>query len=429
MKLDAGMVCAGIVLAAAVAVAGEERVRWVGPFDRALEQAREKKLPVLVAINTDRDGEGPGPDGGGNTRMVYVHYRDAEVVALSRHFVCVIASPNTHEEVAEPERVCSRFGDVPCAAHLASEASVRGAYFAGVAKIVAPQHLFLDPSGKLLLRREYEVEGKDLIALMLQALRQVSPSVYESVAEERYAEAARALRSADDETRRQAAHELAASPDPRAASVLRKAIVALKEEADRARLVRAAGSAPGPAMEGLFTELLGDKSARVRAAAAAGLGRIATPGSTAALVAALKREKESEGKNALLRALGDRGSDPAVAAVVLPLLADKSAQVRTQAALALASARGEAAGAGKLLAMAREEHDVRARCAAILALGGQEAREASVPLERVREKERDPFVTRALDASLDRLHGRGSDAWDRAMLLLREDFGFPGPGR
>jgi len=419
----------GIALLAAVAWGGEERVRWVGPLDRALEQAREKRLPVLVAINTDRDGEGPGPDGGGNTRMVYVHYRDAEVVALSRHFVCVIASPNVHEEVAEPGKVCSRFGDVPCAAHVASEAGARAAWFAGVAKIVAPQHLFLDSSGKLLLRKEYEVEAKDLIALMLQALYKASPAVYEAVAEERYVEAARALRGADDEARRSAAHELATSPDPRAASVLRKAILALKEEADRARLVRAAGSAPGPAVEGLFAELLADKSTRVRAAAAAALGRIATPGSTTALAAALKREKEPEGKNALLRALGERGSDPAVAAVVLPLLGDKSAQVRTQAALALAGARGEAAGAAKLLAMAREEHDVRARCAAILALAGQESREASAVFERMREKERDPFVTRALDASLDRLHGRGNDAWERAMMLLRDDFGFPGPGR
>jgi tetratricopeptide (TPR) repeat protein len=121
-------------------------IDWSPSVEQGLQDARNRNAPVLVSFI--QDGEEA------NDRMVNGIHKAAEVVKLTRRFVCFIANHGTHEQVGQKQpdgnvkQVCQKFGTVSCVEHRAIEAWAFKQYTQGEVK--TPQHLFCDPTGKVL---------------------------------------------------------------------------------------------------------------------------------------------------------------------------------------------------------------------------------------------------------------------------------------
>src|SRR6185503_13349307 len=96
------------------------------------------------------------------------------------HAACVIASRGTNAEMDEPvgdshRVVCSRFGSVTCAQHLAVEADVRKKWIKGDV-VIAPQHILLDSNGKEITRHAYLPDVEKLKRMIQFARYVVDPT-------------------------------------------------------------------------------------------------------------------------------------------------------------------------------------------------------------------------------------------------------------
>ncbi len=121
-------------------------IEWSPTVDQGLQDARNRNAPVLVSFI--QDGEEA------NDRMVNGIHKSDEVVKLTRRFVCFIANSGNHEQTGQKQpdgsmkQVCQKFGSVSCAEHRAVESWAFKQYTQGEVK--TPQHLFCDPTGKVL---------------------------------------------------------------------------------------------------------------------------------------------------------------------------------------------------------------------------------------------------------------------------------------
>src|SRR5262245_22349917 len=86
------------------------RIAWKETLQQALDQAKEQKLPVLVAMLTDAEPS--------CRKIAETHYSDPALLELLAKLPCVVGSPDGHEPMEQDGRaVCSRFGTVTCAQH------------------------------------------------------------------------------------------------------------------------------------------------------------------------------------------------------------------------------------------------------------------------------------------------------------------------
>jgi tetratricopeptide (TPR) repeat protein len=120
----------------------DRQIRWQRTLEDALAISAAEGRPILIAVNADGESA--------SERIVRERYRDPEFVALTRPFVCLIASPHRHSprdyEWDGSRMPCPRFGEVTCGEHQAVEPVVFDRFLGG--ERISPRHALVLPSGE-----------------------------------------------------------------------------------------------------------------------------------------------------------------------------------------------------------------------------------------------------------------------------------------
>ncbi len=124
-------------------------------------------MPIFIAVNMDGESV--------CKQLVDRHYKNSKVVKLSRLTVNLFASKYFHKGGIT---TCSRAGNIPCAAHQQIEKDVRREVLKiGAGKdVVAPNHFFLAPDGKILFSVPYMITEGQLEWCLAEAIRRVDSS-------------------------------------------------------------------------------------------------------------------------------------------------------------------------------------------------------------------------------------------------------------
>ena len=154
-----------LVLLAARAFAGNS-VTWDKDWEAALARAAQDKKVVFLAVNMDGEAA--------NDRMAQKVYSDERVVAASALTVNLVASRFDHAPEGRP---CTRFAGIDCISHKRVDGAARQKLLKPVASgfLVAPQHVFAGPDGKILLSVPYEVTAEELAWCFAAAIKLVDP--------------------------------------------------------------------------------------------------------------------------------------------------------------------------------------------------------------------------------------------------------------
>lgn len=139
-------------------------ITWEGDWAAAKARSASETKVLFLAVNMDGERA--------NDRLANKVYHDKRVVELAGFTVPVIASAHEHSS-----RTCNRFGTVECSQHQSIDIRVReellpkdeGGF------VVAPQHVFLGPSGDVLLSVPYEINAAELEWCLVEAIRRVDP--------------------------------------------------------------------------------------------------------------------------------------------------------------------------------------------------------------------------------------------------------------
>ncbi len=125
-----------------------DSIAWEPQREAALARARAERRVVFVAVNMDGERA--------CDRLAEKVYRDKTIVALASATVNLIASQPSH---TAGDKACARFGTIPCTAHQTVDKWVRKEVLVPDAEgyVVAPQHVFLDSKGAVILSVPYDV--------------------------------------------------------------------------------------------------------------------------------------------------------------------------------------------------------------------------------------------------------------------------------
>jgi len=151
-------VCATPALPAAGGIA------WQSSWDKTLERAAAEKKLVFLAVNMDGERA--------NDRIVEKVYRDKLVLDLSGRTLNLVASAAEHAGIEKP---CPRFDGVRCQDHRRIDTAARKDVLKADAQglVIAPQHVFLAPDGKVVLSVPYEVDAGELAWCFVSALQKL----------------------------------------------------------------------------------------------------------------------------------------------------------------------------------------------------------------------------------------------------------------
>ncbi len=127
------------------------QIDWQRNLDDALAIAEAQGRRILIAVNADGESA--------SERIVRERYRDADFVAHTRSFVCVVGSVFRHtprDFDAEGRRIpCPRLGAVTCGEHIALEPRAHERFLAGAEILldgerverISPRHALVAPDG------------------------------------------------------------------------------------------------------------------------------------------------------------------------------------------------------------------------------------------------------------------------------------------
>ncbi|MBK7642242.1 MAG: HEAT repeat domain-containing protein [Planctomycetes bacterium] len=143
-------------------------ITWLPSLEKAQERALAEKKVVFLAVNMDGERA--------NDRMAEKVYTDKTVVELSTHTLNVVASAAEH---AGAEKPCPRFPGITCMDHRRTDSAARKELLKADAEgsVVAPQHVFLGPDGKVILSVPYEVSAEELEWCFATAMQKATPDL------------------------------------------------------------------------------------------------------------------------------------------------------------------------------------------------------------------------------------------------------------
>ena len=138
-------------------------IAWSPEYETALEQAATDKKVVFVAVNMDGEAA--------NDRFAKDIYHAKRIAQLAGNTVNLIASTFEHSS-----RECARFGSLTCKDHQRVDIIVRKKLLKPDPKgfVVAPQHVFLAPTGEVLLSVPYEISEAELEWCFFTAIQRVN---------------------------------------------------------------------------------------------------------------------------------------------------------------------------------------------------------------------------------------------------------------
>ncbi|MCA9319558.1 MAG: tetratricopeptide repeat protein, partial [Planctomycetes bacterium] len=115
---------------------------WRGSWSKAIAEARERNVPLLVAVIQD------GEDA--NEALVTQLFKDKAFIVATESVVALVASKEDHGMTRVPVEaggtlaVCKKFGSVPCGTHQAHEIAMFHEFFVG-AIVKTPQVVIARP--------------------------------------------------------------------------------------------------------------------------------------------------------------------------------------------------------------------------------------------------------------------------------------------
>ncbi|MCH2102076.1 MAG: HEAT repeat domain-containing protein [Planctomycetes bacterium] len=138
-------------------------ISWETDFEAALARAKAENKVLFCALNMDGEKA--------NDRMAKDVYSDKEVIALTQYTVNLIGSRFEHGGK------CKRFSGITCADHQQMEKHIRANVLNVTPQndLVAPQHIFSDASGKILLSVPYEISASELQWCLATAILKANP--------------------------------------------------------------------------------------------------------------------------------------------------------------------------------------------------------------------------------------------------------------
>lgn len=418
-------------------------IDWQPDLKAALSRASAENKVVFVALNMDHERA--------NDQMVEVHYKDAEICRLAERTVALFGSRFDHDSKARP---CRRAGVVTCAAHMAVEKAVRREVLPGefTGEVIAPQHLFLDGEGRILLSVPYQITPGEMEWCLVTAIRKLEP------------EFAWKLSGSARPPRRLVVGGMAeqgsdASPSPPSSKEVVEIIARLKKvsrgegageiRADINRLILSddkmakefvksstrnrmfsAGGAnrllelihdigrfSSPEWWTVISPLLDDHRPEVRSEAAVALEQLAEPKSLNPLLKRWRKEDEIGVRKELIRAIAAVGPTQAKAA---GLVAEQARKARDEVlrfnALIAAAHLEDRELVAQLVREALPDPNASQRVAAAYVVAVRREEELREPLEKIALLESEAAIKAALEAALDVLNG---DRLERLDPLLR----------
>ncbi|RMH05154.1 MAG: HEAT repeat domain-containing protein [Planctomycetota bacterium] len=424
------------LLLAAIAPA---QIAWEKDWDAALARAAAEHKAVFIAVNMDGERA--------NDFLAEKVYREKAVVSLAGNLVCLAASAEEHAGAGRP---CKRFPGLTCADHQAIEVRARKEYLrpGPDGAVISPQHLFLKPDGSLLMSVAYEISERELLWCLAEAARQADPEtkvaapagarpprrlimggVYEvadpttasrPLSEDELEETIAAIRGGlKGEERVNAFFRVLSTDSQEAIDFITKemkgAIFGRRVDA-RLRLIHAVGVYSPPGFWAALEMYLRDPSDTVRNEIAVALEQLAAPKSVKAIRTALAREKDSQVRKNLLRALGSAGAeDKNARKVLLKAAADDGEPFRQVNALIALGSHLADEKAAEVVRAALAGDDPRLAQAAALGLALARAQEWRGEVEAARERQPDEEGKERLGRVLEVLAGAN-------LRTVKEDF-------
>lgn len=397
-------------------------ISWETDFDAALARAKAENRLLFVAFNMDGERA--------NDEAVALHYRDPAIVALSKNTVNLFGSIGNHG------KKCARVAGLTCEQHQRIEMRARE-YLLKIPEgepVIAPQHLFATPDGKVLLSCVYQITVGELEWLFAEALKKHDPEFkyelkgrsrapqravfgYERPPEpaetpptsEEVAQAIKDLRSGRAGFRewRDKLPIIARSPDKEAIQFASGVLGSPWVRGERlAMLLQMIGRISPPEWHEAVSPFLGDQDSKVRLAAAMALMKLRSSKPVKEITAQLKKETDPSVKGRLLRALAAcRPGEAATSALILKTLkADASEEVRLHAALAAATLE-DRKSVTLCLAAALADAAPKVRSAAAFAIASRRDKELLQHLEAVLARESNPDVRKWMEAAREAVGG------------------------
>jgi len=153
---------AAMLLFGSVSVA---QVTWQKDLQTAQDLAKDQNKVVFIALNMDEERA--------NDRMAKQVYTDKKIIKLAEQTVNVVGSRFEHGKSS-----CKRFSGIACEDHQSIDKAVRLRVLdlPADANVVAPQHIFLGPDGKILLSVAYEITVPQLQWCFVTAINKANPN-------------------------------------------------------------------------------------------------------------------------------------------------------------------------------------------------------------------------------------------------------------
>ena len=399
-----------------------DSIRWVGSLENAKKQAEKRNVPVLVAV-LERFDPARDPKRHEAVQQTMAIYRNGAVVKESRKLVCVAVCLGWTPAAGDPD---ARFlGRINGKQNQALEQRIRADYFPSGTEIVVPQHLILDPHGKLLDRYLMSRSSADFLRILKNAVARVRGEAPVDAVTASAHDVVAGLKSDDPEACFQAFRQALAilGTNPRdgvvrgaaeqylrtlkAGQVAKKALDAIDQAGTEGALLLLE-----PCMKHRNTNLR--RRAMDVLAGAPAFQSMLKP-----LMQRVRTERELVPLRSLVRTLEHYAET--FPKETLPslnkLVSHKEDPIKVLATLA-AARPGNDAIYGKLLARARTERNVEVRVAAILGLALMQARKALSTLEGLRAQEpREANVRQALDTAIAHL---GGESQEPSVALQKE---------
>jgi hypothetical protein len=122
---------------------------------------------IFLAVNMDGEKA--------NERIVEKVYTDKSIVELSQSTLNVVASAAEHVPADKP---CTRFKGMFCLDHRRNDTAARKEILIADADglVIAPQHVFIGPDGKVILSVPYEIDAHELEWCFATALAKADPA-------------------------------------------------------------------------------------------------------------------------------------------------------------------------------------------------------------------------------------------------------------
>jgi hypothetical protein len=385
-------------------------IRWESSHEDALKTAADSKRVVFLAVNMDGERA--------NDELANKTYGKKSITGFSLLTVNLVASAFQHSSGK-----CSRFGGISCADHMACDIWARDAVLQKDAEgfVIAPQHVWLAPTGEVLLSVPYAVTEGELEWCFGTAIQMNDPEAVVKFSSK--ARAPRRLvkggvagpdtvgpdgpgaltrdealelieevkRGMNQQQRTRAVMRIMTADEPEAIEFVRTELRSggnagrggggrggrggggggRNSQDRRPQYLRAIGTLSPQSYWEIAAEYIDDSILEVRAEAVVALEMLAAPDSLRTLQSALKKEKDDTVYKNLLRAMGTAGAidNKAHSALLKAVAKEKDEIIRRNATLALGSL-AQSPDVDELLAeiLADEDRTHRERAAAVCAM-------------------------------------------------------------